>query len=98
VLTNLANPERCDQVHINPSEDENAFAEFPGDPDLRGLDRSDREFVATARAHPDSPSILNAVDSGWWLFRDALTRNGVQVEFLCPRDVQGFARTRHLTK
>ena len=98
VLTNQANPQVCDQVHINPTEDGNNFAEFPDDPDLRGFDRSDRKFVAAALAHPDSPPILNAVDSGWWLFRDALTRNGVQVEFLCPRDVEGFARTRHLTK
>lgn len=98
VLTNQANPERCDQVHINPAEDGNSFAEFPDDPDLRDFDRSDRKFVAAARAHPDSPPILNAVDTDWWLFRAALERNGVHVEFLCPRDVGGFARARHLNK
>ena len=98
VLTNQANPQRCAQVHINSTEDGDNFVEFPDDPDLKGFDRSDRKFVAAARAHPDSPPILNAVDTDWWLFRKALTRNGVHVEFLCPQDVEGFARRRHLSK
>jgi hypothetical protein len=97
-LTNQANPQRCDRVRINPTEDRNSFAEFPDDPDLKDFDRSDRKFVAAACAHPDSPAILNAVDTDWWLFRAALERNGVHVNFLCPRDVKGFARTRQLNK
>ena len=88
------NPQRCDRVRITPTEDGISFAEFPNDPDLTGFDPSDRMFVAAARAHPDSPPILNAVDTDWWLFRAALARNGVSVEFLCPRDVEGIARRR----
>ncbi len=95
VLTNQANPQRCEQVHINPTEDGNNFAEFPDDPGLRDFDRSDRKFVAAARAHPDYPPILNAVDTDWWLFLEALARNGVRTEFLCPRDIEGFGRKRH---
>ena len=87
VLTNQANPQKCDQVHVNPTEDGNSFAEFPDVPELRAFDRSDRKFVAAARAHPDSPPILNAVDTDWWVSRAALERHGVHVEFLCPRDV-----------
>lgn len=87
VLTNQANPQRCEHVHINPTENGNNFAEFPEDPDLKAFDPSDRKFVAVALSHPDSPPILNAVDSDWWLFRDAFTRNGVHVEFLCPQDI-----------
>ena len=98
VLTNQANSQRCDRVRITPTEDSNSFVEFPDDPDLKSFDRSDRKFVAIARVHPDSPPILNAVDTDWWLFRDALERNGVHVEFLCPRDVEGFARKRHPAK
>jgi hypothetical protein len=98
VLTNQANPQKCDQVHINATEGGNNFAEFPDDPDLRGFDRSDRKFVAAALAHPDSPPILNAVDTDWWLFRDALARNGVHVEFLCPQDVSDMARRRNVDK
>jgi hypothetical protein len=88
------NPERCDRVHITLAEDGVTLVEFPTDPDLAAFDRSDRIFVATARAHPDSPPVLDAVDTDWWLFRDALARNGVHVEFLCPRDVEGMVR-RH---
>jgi hypothetical protein len=86
------NPQRCDRVRITPTEDGINFVEFPDDPDLTGFDRSDRMFVAAARAHPDSPLILNAVDTDWLLLRDALARNGVRVEFLCPRDVEEMAR------
>jgi len=87
VLTNQANPQKCDKVHINPTEGGNSFAEFPNVPELRTFDPSDRKFVAAARAHPDSPPILNAVDTDWWVSRAALERHGVHVEFLCPRDV-----------
>jgi len=90
------NPQWCDRVPITPTDDRTSFVEFPSDPDLRGFDLSDRMFVAAARAHPDSPPILNAVDTDWWIFRKALRRNGVTVEFLCERDVQEMAeRRRH---
>jgi hypothetical protein len=95
VYDHQSNPQRCDRVRITPTGDRNTFAEFPDDPDLRGFDPSDRKFVAVARAHPDSPAILNAVDTDWWQFREALSRNGVHVEFLCPQDIEGFARKRH---
>jgi hypothetical protein len=92
------NPQWCDRVRITPTEDGTSFSEFPDDPDLKGFDRSDRKFVAAARAHPESPPILNAVDTDWWLFRAALVRNGVHVEFVCPQDIEGFVRTRHLNE
>lgn len=90
------NPHRCDRVPITPTEDAASFLEFPVDPDLAGFDRSDRMFVAAARSHPDSPSILNAVDTDWWIFRDALRRNGVTVEFLCEKDVSEMAQHKGL--
>jgi hypothetical protein len=96
VHNNRHNPEKRDEVHISPNpHDLGSFIEFPDDPDLAAFDPGDRMFVAAARAHPDSPPILNAVDTDWWLFRAALARNGVRVEFLCPQDVEGFARRRH---
>jgi len=95
VHNNRYNPERCDEVHISADpRTAGDFAEFPEDAELAGFDRSDRMFVAVARAHPSHPPILNAVDTDWWLFRDALARNGVHVEFLCPQDVTEMAR-RH---
>ena len=90
VLTNHANPRRCDLVlitHIGPGDSD--FAEFPTDPDLAGFDPSDRKFVAVALAHPQRPPVLNAVDRDWWDYREALERNGVTVDFLCPLEVPG---------
>ncbi len=82
VLTNKSNPRRCCWVHLTPQGD--AFAEFPGAPDLDGFDVSDRKFVAAACAHPEHPAILNATDSDWWHYRDALQQHGVRVDFVCP--------------
>ena len=94
VYDNQWNPQRCDRVHITPTDEGTSFVEFPNDPDLTGFDLSDRMFVAAARAHPDSPPILNAVDTDWWIFRNALRRNGVTVEFLCETDVRKMAERR----
>lgn len=94
VHDNQWNPQYCDRVRITPTDDGSSFVEFPDDPELAAFDRSDRKFVAAARAHPDSPPILNAVDTDWWIFRNALGRNGVTVEFLCGRDVREMAERR----
>ena len=87
VLTNRSNPLRCEQVHITAIHDPldgRAFSEFPDDAALAGFDRSDRKFVAVAQAHPEHPSILNAVDPDWWQYYDALLRHGIRIEFICP--------------
>jgi len=90
VFTNQAVPDRCARIRITPrGEDPEDFAEFPRDPDLAGFDRSDRKFVAIALASPDPAVVLNAVDSDWWLFGAALSRNGVAVRNLCPERISG---------
>ena len=83
------NPERCELVPITPVNDlENEFEEFPTDSALDEFDRDDRKFIAVALAHPEKPPIIQAVDTQWWDFRDALSRNGVTVEFICEDDIQ----------
>ena len=86
----LANKDRlCDLVPITPVDgSENVFEEFPDDPALDGFDPDDRKFIAVALAHPERPPILQAVDSQWWDFRDALRENGVTVAFICEDDIQ----------
>ena len=85
------NPERCVSVPITPVDGlENEFQEFPDDPALEDFDRDDRKFIAVALAHPEKPPILQATDTQWWDFRDALRKNGVRVEFICEADIQGF--------
>ncbi len=82
---NQANPERCRQVAITSRGDDDLdFAEFPTDPRLVGFDPSDRKFVAVALASGLAPEILNASDTDWWEYREALADNDVQVNFLCP--------------
>jgi hypothetical protein len=89
VLTNWANPQRCELVTITPvNHSDTDFREFPSDAELEGFDRSDRKFVAVAAAHPQRPPILQAADSKWLDFKDALRRNGVIVEFICEGDIQ----------
>lgn len=83
VLTNQANPQRCQKVKITPTA-ENSFEEFPEDESLAKFDKSDRKFVAVALSHPEKPPILNAVDSDWKNFEIALTNIGITIIFLCP--------------
>ena len=91
VETNWTNPRWCDLVPITSADGlENEFEEFPIDPALVDFDPDDRKFVAVALAHPEQPPILQAVDSQWWDFRDALHRSGVTVEFICEADIQGL--------
>ena len=80
---------QCDLVPIKPvNGSEREFEEFPDDPALNGFDPADRKFIAVACAHPERPPILQAVDSQWWDFRDALRENGAPVEFICENDIQ----------
>ncbi len=87
VLTNWGNPSRCETVTLTPqpaSTDPTDFVEFPNDPALRTFDRSDRKYVAVALAHPETPPILNAIDTDWWHHREMLEGYGIKVNFLCP--------------
>jgi hypothetical protein len=89
VLSNRANPKRCQSVHITPLDSEGSdFEEFPRDESLAGFDRADRKFVATCAAHPGRPPIAQAVDRKWWECRKALQRNGIPVQFVCPNDIR----------
>jgi len=84
MLTNRGNETRARLVPIHVTADGADFAEFPRDTALTAFDRDDRKFVAVALASSDSPPIVNATDTDWWLFREALARHGVTIEFLCP--------------
>ncbi|HSW64502.1 MAG TPA: hypothetical protein VLH56_14535 [Dissulfurispiraceae bacterium] len=87
---NQANVKRCERVTITPLPDEpDCFTEFPDDPALRCFDRNDRKFVAVATASKHKPKILNASDTDWWHYREALQANGVKINFLCPELMSG---------
>lgn len=78
--------ERCEQVTITPVGA--SFAEFPSDPDLTVFHPDDRKYIAVALKSCRNPLVLNAVDSDWWQHRDALSKNGVKLKFLCPQHMK----------
>ena len=80
---NRYNEDRCRHIPIR-AHGERAFVEFPDSEDLRSFDYDDRAFVAVAIASGTEPPIVNASDSDWWEHGDALARQGVTIEFLCP--------------
>lgn len=90
LFENQANESVCESVTVTPLDSHGRdFDEFPDDPDLNDFDPSDRKFVAVALASPNAPPVLNAVDSDWWDFREALESNGVEIKFLCPGQFDG---------
>ena len=91
VEINWANPQQCDLVSITPIDGlETNFQEFPTDPALVDFDPDDRKFIAVALAHPEKPPILQALDTAWWHYRDALHQNGVTVDFICEDDIRSI--------
>ncbi|MBP7778697.1 MAG: hypothetical protein KA371_16400 [Acidobacteria bacterium] len=89
LLRNNANTERCDQVAL-VEHPERGFESFPEDARLTTFDPTDRKFVAVACAHEGHPPIAQATDSKWLDWAPALREYGVNVEFLCRADIQGF--------
>jgi hypothetical protein len=91
VLTNHANPERCECVPLHEEKDElgNTFwREFPQDDEaFVGFDPSDRKFVALSLAHGEKPEICNATDRDWRDYAKPLARYGVRVWFVCPEQM-----------
>lgn len=95
-LTNRANPKRCQLVPIRQKVgDREDYDEFPDHPALQGFDPADRKFVAVAMAHKAHPPILQATDSKWVGWAPALLECGVQVEFLCPEQIEARYLEKH---
>jgi len=90
---NRTNQEVCRQVAITPSGvGDGNFAEFPQDPELAAFHHKDRKFVAVILASGEHAPVINATDTDWWHFREALARHDVEVEFICP---ELMVRSRH---
>ncbi|MFH0997479.1 MAG: hypothetical protein V1844_18565 [Pseudomonadota bacterium] len=79
----------ADRVTITKNGD--SYDEFPDHDGLTHFDISDRKFIAVANAHPDKPPVLQATDSKWWGWKDALAEAGITVHFLCP----DYAKTKY---
>jgi len=83
--------DRCAWVSITPrANDPENFMEFPDHPHLKKFDPRDRKFVAVSAAHSERPPILQAADSKWWGWKEALRECKIEVCFLCPEDIKKF--------
>jgi len=82
VHDNQWNTQKVDRVKI--TRNGASYEEFPGHDGLVQFDNSDRKFIAVSNAHPNKPPILQATDSKWWGWKDALAEVGITVHFLCP--------------
>ena len=80
------NADKITQVRI--TKNGGSYDEFPDHVGLKNFDPSDRKFVAVANAHPGKPPIVQATDSKWWGWNDALKDVGIAVDFLCRDYVQ----------
>jgi hypothetical protein len=82
----------ADRVKITKKGE--SYAEFPDHDGLAKFDNSDRKFVAVSNAHPKRPPILQATDSKWWGWKDALADVGITVNFLCA----DYVKTKYAEK
>lgn len=83
-----------DADHVTITKNGESYDEFPDHDGMINFDNSDRKFVAVANAHPEKPPILQATDSKWWGWKDALVEAGVTVQFLCP----AYAKAKYREK
>jgi hypothetical protein len=95
VLTNFANPERCLLVDLSPHPDR-VYAEFPDDPELEDFDKDDRKFAAAAIASGVRREVILALDTDWYVVRDALDRHGLDLTFVCPEELDVIAARKGL--
>lgn len=79
----------CQRVPIKRVEDPNSDVRYEELPDVSvRIDPSDRKFIAACCAHGKVDSILEATDSKWWGWKEALEPFGVHIDFLCPEYVR----------
>ncbi len=83
-----------DADRIKITKNGESYDEFPDHEGLTHFDNSDRKFIAVSNAHPDKPPILQATDSKWWGWKDALAEVGITVHFLCS----DYAKAKYAEK
>ena len=84
VMQNQGNRERVHMVELPIDEHSRDYVDFPADPRLTRFDPGDRKYAACAKK--SRKPVVNAVDSDWLEFHDALEQNGIVVRFLCGRN------------
>ena len=77
-----------DTDRVTITKNGNSYDEFPDHDGLTQFDNSDRKFIAVANAHPAKPPVLQATDSKWWGWKNALKEVGITAQFLCSDYVE----------
>ena len=94
---NQTNDSVCGLIAITEiSGSENHFEEFPTDASLINFDRADRKWIAVSVASNRDPEILNATDTDWWNYIEALEQNGIRVRFICPEHMKTKVKKKHI--
>ena len=89
VLQNQWVASRVTRVPITPrTTGTTGFQELPDPPDNTTYDPPDEKFLAVAAACHEHPPVLQAFDSKWWGWQEALKACGVTVHFLCPEQIK----------
>lgn len=73
-----------DEDRVATTRNNGSYKEFPHHAGLSDFDPSDKKFISVANSHPQKPPVLEATDSKWWGWKDALMEVGITVNFLCP--------------
>lgn len=77
-----------DTRRVQITKNSESYEEFPEHNDLSNFDKSDRKFVAVSNAHQNKPNILQATDSKWWGWKDALQECDITIQFVCAEYIQ----------
>lgn len=87
ILDNLGYPERIHRISLQV-QDDGEYTAWPRDSELANFDLADRKWVALARAFRQETGqyapITYAIERDWDKHRNALTRHGVELDYLCP--------------
>lgn len=64
------------------------YKDFPADAELKGFDLDDRIYIALVMASKKPVRLVNAADSDYKHYKQALEKNAVKVEELCPQSLK----------
>jgi hypothetical protein len=87
LVNTTASHSRCEMVNLT-SHPDRGYEEFPDHAGLLEFDKSDRMFVAVAAVHPAKPEIIQATDSKWWGWKDALEECGIRLNLPCEAELK----------
>ena len=83
-----------DTQRVEITKNSESYEEFPQHDNLSNFDKSDQKFVAVSNAHQHKPTILQATDSKWWGWKDALQECDIIVQFMCAEYIQAKYREK----